>query len=249
MSTLQDKVKEVLQSGIHPITFQFEPVVFFEGNTRVLRSFMVINSLDLGVLGYKQYRFVARRTKQGDHLIERHIEKLLRAFPQLSEQYGGLDAVTIPVYARLLRDGLLAKMLMEGFALFPRVKPEHICIELSADILYEDMEDARMRIDELRDIGVKVAICEVGDEFCPVFRLSKIMFDYAFMDTYTTDSLDREDATQIAGSMVNYLHYLGVKTIAPLLNSKEKILGAKAVNCDGYTLDPDVNWEEVTADE
>jgi EAL domain-containing protein (putative c-di-GMP-specific phosphodiesterase class I) len=236
-------VNEVIKSGINPITFQFEPVVFFEGNARVLRSFLVINSLDVGVLTHKQYRFVARRTKQGDHLVHRHIEKLLRAFPQLSTVYDGLDCVTIPVYARLLRDGVLAKMLMEGFALFPRVRPEHICIELSADILYEDLDEARKRIDELRDIGVKVAICEVGDEFCPVFRLSKIMFDYAFMDSYTTASLDREDAEQIAGSMVNYLHYLGVKTIAPWLDSEEKIAAAKALSCDGYTLDPDKEWE------
>ncbi|MBQ9778925.1 MAG: EAL domain-containing protein [Clostridia bacterium] len=247
--TLTEKVNEVIKSGISPITFQFEPVVFFQGNTRVLRSFLVINSLDLGVLNHKQYRFVARRTKQGDHLVHRHIEKLLRAFPQLSAEYGGLDAVTIPVYARLLRDGVLAKMLMEGFALFPRVKPEQICVELSADILYEDLDEARARIDELRDIGVKVAINEVGDEFCPVFRLSKIMFDYAFMDSYTTDSLGRDDAEQIAGSMVNYLHYLGVKTVAPVLDSKEKVFAAKALNCDGYTLDPNVAGEEVKPNE
>ena len=107
----------------------------------------------------------------------------------------------------------------------------------------ENIAYIRARIDELRDIGVKVAICEVGDEFCPVFRLSKIMFDYAFMDSYTTASLDREDAEQIAGSMANYLHYLGVKTIAPLLDSEAKIHGAKAMSCDGYTLDPDVEWE------
>jgi EAL domain-containing protein (putative c-di-GMP-specific phosphodiesterase class I) len=246
--TINEKVQQVLDAGIEPIVFRFEPVKFFEGNSRVLRSFMVINSLDVGVLTYKQYRFVARRTKQGDHMIERHIVKLLRAFPQLNEEWGGIDVVTIPVYARLLKDGVLAKMLMESLALFPRIKPEHLCVELSADILYEDLEEARRRIDELRGIGVKVAICEVGDEFCPVFRLSKILFDYAFMDSYTTASLDREDAEQIAGSMVNYLHYLGVRTIAPLLDSKEKIEGAKAMSCDGYTLDPDVSWE-VTANE
>lgn len=241
--TINEKVQQVLEARIEPITFRFEPVVFFGGNTRVLRSFMVINSLDLGVLTHKEYRFVARRTKQGDHMIERHLHKLFRAMPRLQEQYGGLDVVTVPVYARLLKEGLLAKMLMEAFALFPLVKPEVICIELSADILYEDMAEARARIDELRGLGVKVAICEVGDEFCPVFRLSKIMFDYAFMDAYTTASLDREDAEQIAGSMVNYLHYLGVKTIAPLLDSEAKIQGAKAMSCDGYTLDPDVEWE------
>ena len=236
-------VKETVESGITPIAMDFAEVNFFEGNLKLLRTFITINSLDLGVLTYKEYRFVARRTKIGNHLVRRHLEKLFRIIPDILAEDAEIAAFTVPVYAILLFDGELAKILVDMKSLYPEVPIGRICVELSADILYEDLEEARKRIDELRDIGVKVAICEVGDEFCPVFRLSKIMFDYAFMDSYTTASLDREDAEQIAGSMVNYLHYLGVKTIAPWLDSKEKVLAAKALSCDGYTLDPDKEWE------
>ena len=48
---------------------------------------------------------------------------------------------------------------------------------------------------------------------------------------------------------MNYLHYLGVKTVAPVLDSKEKVFAAKALNCDGYTLDPNVAGEEVKPNE
>jgi EAL domain-containing protein (putative c-di-GMP-specific phosphodiesterase class I) len=60
--------------------------------------------------------------------------------------------------------------------------------------------------------------------------------DYAFIDEYATASLDREDAERVAGSLVKYLHYLDVKVIAPELDSEAKIAGAKAVECDGYTV-------------
>ena len=103
---------------------------------------------------------------------------------------------------------------------------------------------------ELREMGVKIAICEVGDEFCPVFRIASLPVDYAFIDEYATASLDRDDAERIAGSLVKYLHYLDVKVIAPELDSEDKIAGAKAVECDGYTVaDLPVEADELPIEE
>ena len=229
-------VKETVESGITPIVLDFALVEFFEKKEKILRSFLTVNSLDLGVLTYRQYRFVARRTRQGNHLVRRHLQKLFRIIPALQEQRPEISAFTVPVYARLLKDGELAGMLVDFISLYPEVPASKICIELSADILYEDVAAARERIEELREMGVKIAICEVGDEFCPVFRLAEIPFDYAFIDEFATASLDREDSDRVAGSLVKYLHYLRVPVIAPGLDTEEKIACAKRVGCDGYTL-------------
>ena len=153
------------------------------------------------------------------------------------EEKPEIDCFTVPVYARLLADSELASMLVDVISLYPDVPLNKVCIELSADILYEDIKSASEKINELRALGVKVAICEVGDEFCPVFRLSEIKFDYAFMDAYSTASLDGDDAERIAGSLVKYLHYLDVKVIAPGLDTEAKIAGARNVDADGYTED------------
>lgn len=230
-------VKETLESNIRPITLDFSEVFFFEGNKRIVRSFITVNSLDLGVLGYAQYRFVARRTKVGNQLVRRHLEKLFRLIPEMLEKNPDISCFTVPVYARLLSESELASMLVDMISLYPEVPIGKVCIELSADILYENLDEAAAKIKELRDLGVKVAICEVGDQFCPVFRLSEIEFDYAFMDSYSTDSLDKDSAERIAGSLVKYLHYLNAKVIAPSLESDAKIEGAKAVGADGYTVE------------
>lgn len=232
---ISEMVKEAVESGVPPIQLDFAPVCFFGEKQSALRTLLTVNSLDLGVLGYGQYRFVARRTRQGDHLVKRHLEKLFRAIPGLLVAHPEVACFTVPVYARLLKAGVLASMLVETFTLFPEVPVHAVCIELSADILYEDLEEARIRLAELQDLGVKIAICEVGDEFCPVFRLSGLPFDYAFLDTYATASLDGPDAERIAGSLVNYLHYMNVRVVAPGLDTEEKIIGAERVGCDGYT--------------
>lgn len=242
---ISEMVKETIASGITPILLNFDKVTLFKDKkAEIFRSFLVLNSLDLGVLTYRQYRFVARRTKQGNYLVKRHIEKVFRAYPELCERFPNLEAVTVPVYARLLKESELANIIMETVALFPDVPLDKICIELSADILYEDLKEAKEKIAELRALGVKIAICEVGDEFCPVFRLSEIVFDYAFADEYTTASLDKEESDRIAGSLVNYLHYLKVKVIAPELDCQEKVEGAERVGFDGYSLADVVTYSD-----
>lgn len=230
-------VKETVKSGIRPITLDFSEVRFFEGEKKILRSFLTVNTLDLGVLSYAQYRFVARRTRLGNNLVRRHLEKLFRIIPDVLEKNPDIECFTVPVYARLLSDSELAPMLVDVISMYPDVPLSKICIELSADILYENLEESSVKIKELRELGVKVAICEVGDQFCPVFRLSEIDFDFAFMDSYSTDSLDKDSADRIAGSLVKYLHYLDVKVIAPELDGSAKIAGARRLGADGYTID------------
>ena len=244
-------VKQTLESGITPISLEFFPVRFFHSDEKLLRSIITVNSLDLGTLGYHQYRFVARRTKLGSQLVSRHLLKLFRTLPEMLERDPDIAAVTVPVYARLLFEGELASELVEIQSLYFEVPPKKICIELSADILYEDLAVAKEKIDELRALGYKVAISEVGDRFCPVFRLSELDFDYAFMDEYSVKTLGDDSAEHVAGSLVGYLHHLGVRVIAPGLDTEEKIRAAKQVEADGYTEESFscFDREDVTLDE
>ena len=135
-------VKETVESGIAPITLDFSEINFFESNSKVIRTFITVNSLDLGVLTYRQYRFVARRTKIGNRLVKRHLEKLFRVVPDILAEHPEIDCFTVPVYAKLLADNELEDMLREVVEQYPDVPLAKICIELSADILYEDLKAA-----------------------------------------------------------------------------------------------------------
>lgn len=231
---IRDKVAQVVESGAQPITLQYDTVHFFDDAFPMKRSFLQINSLELGVLSYRQYRFVARRSKQGEALVRRHVHGLFRVIPQLRAKEG-VSLFVLPVYARTLQNGKLAEILFEGFSLFPKVEPATVCIELSADVLYENVEQTRESLEAIRALGVKVAIGEVGDEFCPVFRLSTIPFEYAFLDEYAITHLLDDNAEQSVGALIAYLHTLQARVIAPSLESDAQIDHARALGCDGYT--------------
>ena len=248
-------VRETLESGITPLTFDYQNVVFFGKETGILRTTMVLHSPDVGTLTYREYRFVARRTRPGLHMVKRHVEKLLRLIPKVTEQYPNIECFTVPVFPRMIRDGELIRILYDAFAMNPAVHPSQVCIEVSADILYEDTETVKARLEEIRELGVKVAINEVGDEYCPFFKLSSLPFDMIFLDGYATDILETSEAEQVMGGLVQYLKSFGVPVIAPELETDAQLAAAKLLECDGYSLSPtatiyeEEEEEEVTEEE
>ena len=234
---LNQKVTEMVESGIEPISLQYERVHFFDDGPSIVRSFLGINSLDIGALDYPQYRFVVARCKQSEQMVGCHVTKLLRAIHyKLTNQEGSVLCYTIPVYARTLRDGMLSRILFEEFAKFPDVPPSMVCVEISADILYEDMEWVEKEMRELGNLGVKIAMSEVGDEFCPIFRLASLPFDYVLLDPFATRVALSDRAENSAEWLIEYLHDRNARVIAPGLDTAAKIDAVRELDCDGYTV-------------
>ena len=231
--SISEKVQAVIDSGISPLSFSFEPVRFFSDGDAVIRTNLIINSLDVGMLTFEQYRYVAGRSKQGEALATRHLEKLLRALPTLAEKFPSARCFTVPVFTRMLKDGKLSRLLFDLFAKFPEASPSLVCIEISADVLYEDMEEMRVRISELSHLGVKVALSELGDEYCPIFRLSGVKLDYAFLAEYAVASFSTDDRERVAGNIIKYLHSLGAKVVAPGPIDSYGLENAKELDLDG----------------
>ena len=245
-------VHETIDSGITPIVIEIDDVHHFESREKLARTFLTINSLDLGVLTYRQYRFVARRTKQSAQLTDRHVQKLFRRLPELLEDRADISCYIIPVYARLVKDGELVDILLRAMSIYPDAYPGRVCIEISADILYEDIDGVKERIQQLREMGYRIAISEVGDRFCPIFSLAEIPFDYAFLDAAVMAKLAEPDGDRVVGSIVNYLKSLDVKVFAPDVSDPDLLFDLKRVGCDGYTktwLDEAEEDEASTAEE
>jgi EAL domain-containing protein (putative c-di-GMP-specific phosphodiesterase class I) len=183
-------------------------------------------------------------------MVKRHVEKLLRLIPKVTEQYPNIECFTVPVFPRMIRDGELIRILYDAFAMNPAVHPSQVCIEVSADILYEDTETVKARLEEIRELGVKVAINEVGDEYCPFFKLSSLPFDMIFLDGYATDILETSEAEQVMGGLIQYLKSFGVPVIAPELETDAQLAAAKLLECDGYSLSPTATiYEEEETEE
>ena len=238
-------VQETIESGIIPIVIETCDVNFFESREKLSRTHLTINSLDLGVLRYDQYRMVARRTKQANQLADRHVQKLFRVLPSLLESREEVSCYIIPIYARLVRDGELVDILLRAMSIYPDAYPSRVCIEISADILFEDVDAVRERLSQLRSMGFKIALSEVGDRFCPIFSLAELDFDYAFLDHALLARLTDESGERVVASIISYLKGLEVKTFAPEVTDAEILSTLRRIGCDGFVANlPPENEEE-----
>ncbi len=207
-----DILQKTIDAGTAPLALSYERIELFTSRKIMLRSVLNINSLELGRLTPKEYRVVAGRSKQGGELLTRQIQKVFDEFSSLIKAVDKeIECVTIPILSRTLLEGDASRRIFDEFERNAIVSPERICFELSSDLLFEDINSIKSRFSELRDLNVKIAISELGDEFCPVFRLKGLPFDYAFADKYITEDINGE----AAAGLPDIVHMYGGRVIAP----------------------------------
>lgn len=235
---IKKAVEQVINSGVKPIVLDLQRVLNFSGDVEAIRTSLVINSLELGVLTANQYRYVARRTDQGSKLVERNLEKLFFFYDDIKKEFRTAKFFTISVYARALLDGVLFQTFSEFFRRYPNVEADKICIEISADILFEDIKTYKKEIDNLRQLGVKVAVCEVAQEFCPLLRLNEINYDAVFLDGYFTSNLEDESRENEINGVMCIINNRPSKVYGSCV-AQESIPLLEKIGADGYTLETD----------
>lgn len=61
--------------------------------------------------------------------------------------------------------------------------------------------------------------------------------------------LERPDAEQLMGGLIQYLKSFGVPVIAPELETEGQVAAAKLLECDGYSMAPTATPEEIPEEE
>ncbi len=230
---ISDAAKQTVQSGVVPIVLSCYTVKHFDSEkTDILRSILSINSLELGVLTPAEYRFVARRTKQGDALVEKHIEKLMLHYNSIAKKFREFECITLPAFPRLLKENRLSHLLAAALQNNSHIPPDRICVELSADVLFENFDGVKSEVAKLRELGVRIAISEAGDDFCPLTRLSALKPDFVFADAVDASRIHPE--SEETANLVRYCKLAGAGIYAPLLADKALIAASKQLGFDGY---------------
>ena len=231
--TIKKAVEQTIDSGIHPIVLDAQRVKNFGGEIEGVRTSLIVKSLSLGTLTANEYRFVARRTLQANRLVERNIEKLFYFYPLLLKEHHGAKFFTVSVYARTLRDGQLLTVLTDYLRKYP-VDPTKIYLEMSADILFEHLPEYKKELNAIKQLGFKIALCEVGSEFCPLLRLNELPYDIVFLDDYAVKSVEEEREQEIMGVM-NIISTHPVKIYGSCV-TPEQIPLLEKIGADGYTI-------------
>ena len=238
-SLSQPDIQAVTDCEIQPLTLSYEPVVHFSNQRILLRSTMTISSQEFGSLSQEQYRYVARRTSQSEQVFRRQLHKVLEAMPQMLAEKPYIQAVSIPVYNRMLKKGNLASTIFEELTTHPNTSAANLCVEVSADVLFEDLEPMAAELQRVKKMGVTVAIWEVGDPYCPLLRLRELPYDYLMLDRFPVELLaeDSEESQNQFKGLMQLLHAdENTSVIAVQLPDSRLCQRAEDLGCDGYSL-------------
>lgn len=241
--TIKKAVEQTIDSGIKPIILDAQRVKNYQDELEGVRTSLVIKSLALGTLTPNEYRFVARRTVQANGLVERNIEKLFYFYEALKTEYEGAGFFTVSVYARTLLGGELKQMLLAEMEKHPNVDTTKIALEMSADILFENIEVFGKELAEIKELGFKIALCEVGSEFCPILRLNELPYDIVFLDGYVPNSIETNGREQEMQALMTIIATRPVKIYGSCI-TQEQIPLVQKLGADGYTEAEDEELEE-----
>ena len=241
--TIKKAVEQTLDSGIKPIMLDAQCVKNYQDELEGVRTSLVVKSLALGTLTANEYRFVARRTVQANGLVERNVEKLFYFYESLKTEYEGANFFTVSVYARTLLGGELKRMLLAELAKHPNVDTTKIVLEMSADILFENIEEFGKEMSEIKELGFKIALCEVGSEFCPILRLNELPYDIVFLDGYVPNSIEINGREQEMQALMSIISTRPVKIYGSCI-TQEQIPLLEKLGADGYTVAEDETLEE-----
>jgi diguanylate cyclase (GGDEF)-like protein len=117
-------------------------------------------------------------------------------------------------------------------------EPERLTIEITESEMIEDYKAAIAAIDELKKLGVKIAIDDFGSGYSNFAYLVKFQADYVKIDgSITSEIVKSEKAFQTFSAIVDFAKRLGIETIAEFIASEaiaKKATEAGADYLQGY---------------
>jgi diguanylate cyclase (GGDEF)-like protein len=116
-----------------------------------------------------------------------------------------------------------------------RLDPSWLTLEITESVLVQDPTAARMRLEGLKELGVRVAVDDFGTGYSSLaylqkFPLDSIKIDQVFVNDLAPSAVARD--TTIIASIVSLAHALNFEVVAEGVQTPEQLEILTALGCD-----------------
>ncbi|HEV7299988.1 MAG TPA: EAL domain-containing protein [Tepidisphaeraceae bacterium] len=157
--------------------------------------------------------------------------------------------VAVNVSRRQLQDpGLVAhvRAQLQTHAL----DPADLMLEITESVIMDDRINARDMLDQLRAIGVRVAVDDFGTGYSSLSCLHKFPVDLLKVDRAFIANLDRRRDAAVLHAVMDLAHNLSMTVVAEGIEKAEQVAFLQAVGCDlgqGFLFAKPLSADEATA--
>ncbi len=112
------------------------------------------------------------------------------------------------------------------------LEADQIVLEITERNRYVDLDAATAQIDELRSLGVRIAVDDVGDGYASLVLVSRFRPDVVKISGQIIDELPRPEAKAIVSAIVQLAHQTGTWVVAEGIERLEQAAMLTAMGVD-----------------
>jgi len=133
---------------------------------------------------------------------------------------------------RQFADPVLAERILRILteAGFP---PQRLEIEITETAVMQRLEDAKVTLQSLRNLGIRIALDDFGTGYAGLHHLRELNFDTLKIDrSFITHMLDNPDEAKIVEAIVSLGHSFGLRTTAEGIEAREVLDRLMQLGCE-----------------
>ena len=181
----------------------------------------------------------------GEWVLEKSCEQL-KSWHKL-----GLDSIRIAVNlsARQFNQANLGEWLTDLFERH-QIDPSQIELELTESTLVDDIPRSIEQLNQLKSVGIKVAMDDFGTGYSSLSYLQQFPFDILKIDQCFIQKINQNPKNAaIAQAIITMAHQLNLRVVAEGVETTEELTFVHENNCDeiqGYFFSKPITSEEFT---
>jgi EAL domain-containing protein (putative c-di-GMP-specific phosphodiesterase class I) len=229
------RVQSSLKSAISDNQLQlfYQPQVSSQGEVYGAEALVRWETED-GFVSPAYFVQLAEETGLIHHLGNWVLESALSNIKQLREvlpQYSGHISINISAWQFSLPNFVdYVRASMEVFD----IPASFVMLELTETALLSDVEDAIRKLNELREMGIRIALDDFGTGYSSLAYLRELPIDELKIDKAFIDEVASENRSPLTESMISIGNSMNLDVVAEGVEHKAQVDALEAMGCSIY---------------
>lgn len=227
---IERKLRDALNGG--KIHFNLQPQYDMDHKLRGFEALARLIDSDGSYISPGQFIPVAEKTDLINQIDMRVFELALDFLDKILLEMDSDIVISSNISVRhLMKNSFIddLKKIIESH----NVSADHIEIEITESIMIDSAEKALTRIEEIKQLGIKVAIDDFGTGYSSLSYLNSFPSDLLKIDKSFIDGMDENDSSkQFVAMIISIGHVLDLKVISEGVESDEQVEALKNIGCD-----------------
>lgn len=206
-----------------PIEMLYAPIVDIKTDKVVYyQTELVIYDKSLGELHPLVYSSMAEKTGQIVELTLLGFTQVLNTLEKIIKNIDKFERVCIKIYRTHIIKPNFIKRISQLFSKY-HVSPDKFIFEIPESALIGASDVVLENLDDIRKLGIKIAIVEFGIGYSSIDTLCKIDFDFVTIDKkFTKNLLIDTKVSGVVRGLLDFVKRLGAESICEGVNSEEE---------------------------